>query len=87
MLDARNERMLVALRRLCKKPRHGLPLSSREIARACDFDHQNILLIERSALRKMRNRLPKDFRASFDEWIARDRETATPKKTCPSAQK
>lgn len=72
--------MLEALRRLCVKPRHGQALSSREIARACDFDHQSILLIERSALRKMRNRLPQEVRAEFDEYIARNRTPATPKK-------
>lgn len=76
---ARNEQMLEVLRRLCAKRRNGVPMSSREIARACGYDHQHILNLERSALRKMRLRLPPDVRESFDELIARHRTTATPK--------
>jgi DNA-directed RNA polymerase sigma subunit (sigma70/sigma32) len=76
VLDARNEQMLVALRKLCAQPRHGIPLSTRQIARATGFDKEHILNIERSALRKMRNRLPPDVKDAFNELLARDRETA-----------
>jgi len=79
VLDERNERMLEALRLLCKRNRHGRPLSSREIAKACDFDHQTILLIERSALRKMRARLPTEMRAALSALLARDRKVGIAK--------
>lgn len=79
VLAERNEQMLVALRRLCAEPRHGIPLSTRQIARACGFDKEHILNIERSALRKMRLRLPPDVREAFNELIARHRIAASPK--------
>lgn len=78
---ARNEAMLVALRELCALPREGKPMSRHAIASVTGFHPENIRLIERSALRKMRNRLPPEVREAFDEFLAKDRSDSQPKKT------
>lgn len=78
--------MLEVLRKLCARPRHGVPMSSYAIGKACDFDHQAILLIERSALRKMRKLLPPEVRAAFDELMSRDRVAGVPKNHTHHAQ-
>lgn len=79
VLEARNAKMLEALRKLCKRERHGIPLSSHEIAKACDFDHQSILLIERAALRKMRRIMSPEMRSALASFLARDRKVGIAK--------
>lgn len=72
--------LLDNLRRLCLRPRHGIPLSAGKIALEVGCSKKHIFNIQRRALRKMRDRLPKEVRAEFDELIARDRTAAIPKK-------
>lgn len=76
--------MLVVLRRLCAEPRHGFPLSSREIARRCGFDHKHIDNIERRALRRLRALVPPEMRAELASMLSRSRVRATARNTSNS---
>ncbi len=73
--------MLDALRKLCAMNRHGMPMSRDAIAKATGYTPEAIRLIERRASRKFKSRLPAEVRAAFEELLAKDRVTATRKKT------
>ena len=58
--------MLRALKKACEEREAGQVLSRREIARRCGVSKDYIGIIERSALKKLRLRLPFNVRAEFN---------------------
>lgn len=72
-------RLLDGMARLLASRGPGQVFSTREIARATGFSPKYIQNTERSALRKMRARLPVEVRDSFDELLAAGRIKALPK--------
>ena len=78
---AANARLLDVLRALCRTRQRGQVFSTRALARATGFSPKYIQNTERSALRKMRNRLPPDVRAEFDSLISKFRSRASSRET------
>jgi len=79
--SAGHARLLAALRTLCASRKRGQTFSTRAIARASGFSPKYIQNTERSALRKMRNRLPAEVRAEFDALISKFRSRASSRET------
>ena len=62
-----NAKLLPALRRLCNEPREGKTLTLEQIALGCDVSPGTVLAIERSALRKLRVKLPANLLQQLKE--------------------